>query len=62
MGLGGVVIAALPPVIRLKVPFSDGLGGGIALNLIHPTYLFTIRPDAFSKASGGFVVPYAEIT
>lgn len=36
------------------------LGGGIALDLIHPTYLFTIRPDAFPKASGSFVVPYAE--
>ncbi len=27
MGLGGVAIAALPTVICLKVPFSDGLGG-----------------------------------
>ena len=27
MGLGGVAIAALPTVIFLKVPFSDGLGG-----------------------------------
>ena len=27
MGFGGVAIAALPTVMRLKVPFSDGLGG-----------------------------------
>ena len=31
MGSGGVAIAALPTVICLKVPFSDGLGGGKAL-------------------------------
>lgn len=30
MGSGGVAIAALPTVICLKVPFSDGLGGGIS--------------------------------
>ena len=29
MGSGGVAIAALPTVICLKVPFSDGRGGGI---------------------------------
>ena len=29
MGSGGVAIAALPTVICLKVPFSDGLGGVI---------------------------------
>lgn len=29
MGSGGVAIAALPTVICLKVPFSDGLGGGV---------------------------------
>ena len=28
MGSGGVAIAALPIVICLEVPFSDGLGGG----------------------------------
>ena len=28
MGSGGVAIAALPTVICLKVPFSDGLEGG----------------------------------
>ena len=28
MGSGGVAIAALPTVICLKVPFSDGLGVG----------------------------------
>ena len=27
MGSGGVAIAALPTVIYLEVPFSDGLGG-----------------------------------
>lgn len=31
MGSGGVAIAALPTVICLKVPFSDGLGGGYSL-------------------------------
>lgn len=31
MGSGGVAIAALPTVICLKVPFSDGLGGGAQL-------------------------------
>ena len=31
MGSGGVAIAALPTVICLKVPFSDGLGGGIGI-------------------------------
>ena len=32
MGSGGVAIAALPTVICLEVPFSDGLGGGIIIN------------------------------
>ena len=32
MGSGGVAIAALPTVIRFKVPFSDGLGGGTVLS------------------------------
>lgn len=31
MGSGGVAIAALPTVICLKVPFSDGLGGGSSI-------------------------------
>ena len=31
MGSGGVAIAALPTVICLKVPFSDGLGGEYSL-------------------------------
>ena len=30
MGSGGVAIAALPTVICLKVPFSDGLGGVVS--------------------------------
>ena len=33
MGSGGVAIAALPTVICLKVPFSDGLGGQIDTSL-----------------------------
>ena len=34
MGSGGVAIAALPTVIFLKVPFSDGLGGVIRVSII----------------------------
>ena len=34
MGSGGVAIAALPTVICLKVPFSDGLGGGASQEII----------------------------
>lgn len=34
MGSGGVAIAALPTVICLKVPFSDGLGGGYVMKMI----------------------------
>ncbi len=33
MGSGGVAIAALPTVICLKVPFSDGLGEGSGVRL-----------------------------
>ena len=33
MGSGGVAIAALPTVICLKVPFSDGLGGVMLFSL-----------------------------
>ena len=39
MGSGGVAIAALPTVICLKVPFSDGLGGG-------GIHLLVVRVDA----------------
>ena len=43
MGSGGVAIAALPTVICLKVPFSDGLGGGffvfLAVLMIIPRIL-----------------------
>ena len=40
MGSGGVAIAALPTLICLKVPFSDGLGvGNIAVS--HGDLLFT---------------------
>lgn len=38
MGSGGVAIAALPTVICLKVPFSDGLGGAKLLYL--PGFLY----------------------
>ena len=34
MGSGGVAIAALPTVICLKVPFSDGLGGWMSRNVV----------------------------
>ena len=34
MGSGGVAIAALPTVICLKVPFSDGLGGDISVGML----------------------------
>ena len=36
MGSGGVAIAALPTVICLKVPFSDGLGGVEAKHSFSP--------------------------
>ena len=39
MGSGGVAIAALPTVICLKVPFSDGLGGILAIYFCHRNYL-----------------------
>ena len=61
MGSGGVAIAALPTVICLKVPFSDGLGGvgsfGFSLHLIIPevgalrdgggSILIFFKPKAF---------------
>lgn len=34
MGLGVVAIADPPTAICLKVPFSDGLGGGFFLEII----------------------------
>ena len=34
MGLGVVAIADPPTAIRLKVPFSDGLGGGFPDNVV----------------------------
>lgn len=37
MGSGGVAIAALPTVICLKVPFSDGLGGVLRTMEIYST-------------------------
>lgn len=39
MGSGGVAIAALPTVICLKVPFSDGLGG---LNFVVPNLFLSL--------------------
>ena len=35
MGSGGVAIAALPTVICLEVPFSDGLRGRLSENYSH---------------------------
>ena len=35
MGSGGVAIAALPTVICLKVPFSDGLGGVLSKYILY---------------------------
>ena len=46
MGSGGVAIAALPTVICLKVPFSDGLGGGIGFAV---TSSFIYRYRAFRR-------------
>lgn len=40
MGSGGVAIAALPTVICLKVPFSDGLGGGKTVYALTGIYVF----------------------
>ena len=37
MGLGVVAIADPPTAIRLKVPFSDGLGGGKLYNYLQHT-------------------------
>ena len=37
MGSGGVAIAALPTVIYLEVPFSDGLWGGVIAVVTVPT-------------------------
>ena len=42
MGSGGVAIAALPTVICLKVPFSDGLGGVIFRDLSHESHAAVI--------------------
>ena len=46
MGLGVVAIADPPTAIRLKVPFSDGLGGGIGFAV---TSSFTYRYRAFRR-------------
>ena len=43
MGSGGVAIAALPTVICLKVPFSDGLGGG------ERCFLFKINSESIME-------------
>ena len=42
MGSGGVAIAALPTVICLKVPFSDGLGGVFLMLFFLNDYCFFI--------------------
>ena len=48
MGSGGVAIAALPTVICLKVPFSDGLGGEIFVIYENPSF----RHDKATEAKG----------
>ena len=63
MGSGGVAIAALPTVICLKVPFSDGLGGGIAHGV---TRIIKDRYKAFQRcfraSLEGFVVYIGSMT
>ena len=49
MGSGGVAIAALPTVICLKVPFSDGLGG---------VFLYTKELTPLVAFVGTFIVCY----
>ena len=51
MGSGGVAIAALPTVICLKVPFSDGLGGGA--KSCAPSRLRIITSSGISLGVGG---------
>ena len=45
MGSGGVAIAALPTVICLKVPFSDGLGGGYILFMCYESCGQMLGPE-----------------
>jgi hypothetical protein len=52
MGSGGVAIAALPTVICLKVPFSDGLGGGRLLTC--PASMFSA--ERFNGAFHGIAI------
>ena len=47
MGSGGVAIAALPTVICIKVPFSDGLGGACILR-VNFLFLHTERTNYIS--------------
>ena len=49
MGSGGVAIAALPTVICLKVPFSDGLGGQVSYSVSQ-----MLLPKSFAQASSAF--------
>ena len=64
MGSGGVAIAALPTVICLKVPFSDGLGGQVSYSVSQ-----MLLPKSFAQAlsassgitSDTFIfIPFAE--
>ena len=52
MGSGGVAIAALPTVICLKVPFSDGLGGA----KIHLSHNVKIMPQAMLVSLRGGII------
>ena len=51
MGSGGVAIAALPTVICLKVPFSDGPGGGQKYKLYCCTIKNLMKGIIFEKYS-----------
>ena len=48
MGSGGVAIAALPTVICLKVPFSDGLGGAFGF-IVYCLFIFCSKPPRSSS-------------
>ena len=57
MGSGGVAIAALPTVIYLEVPFSDGLGGGEFLIVIISVIVFYFDINLFSIKSAILALP-----
>ena len=53
MGSGGVAIAALPTVICLKVPFSDGLGGRKISDISNRVNTFKSFAKIFIYGYGG---------